>query len=65
MNVIDVKNALVSELFQNEKIKGIAQTGDMNTELVPGNSDIDMFVLCTRIPTVVERESLYIRYSKE
>lgn len=65
MKVIDVKNSLVKELSQIEKINGIGQTGDINAELVPGNSDIDMFVLCTTIPTEVERKDIYSKYSEE
>lgn len=63
MNVLDVKNALVNELSKNEKIKGIGQTGNLNAVLVPGNSDIDMFVLCTMIPTEEERINTYSKYS--
>lgn len=65
MNVIDVKKSLTTELSHNEKIKGIGQTGDMNAELVPGNSDIDMFILCTMIPTEEERKNVYSKYSGE
>ncbi|QHQ62953.1 DUF4037 domain-containing protein [Anaerocolumna sedimenticola] len=65
MNIIDTKNRLVSQLSQNDKIKGIGQTGDINAELIPGNSDIDIFVLCTTIPAEDERKSVYKKYSKE
>lgn len=65
MDVNDVKNSLVNELSLHDKIRGIGQTGDMNAELVPGNCDIDLFVLCTKIPTIEERKSLYSRYAKE
>ena len=65
MNVIKTKDKLVNELSQNSKIKGIGQTGDINAELIPGNSDIDMFVLCTTIPTEAERKSVYSNYSNE
>lgn len=65
MNVIEIKDKLVSELSQNNKIKGIGQTGDINAELIPGNSDIDMFVLCTSIPTEAERKSVYSNYANE
>ena len=63
MNVIGIKDSLVCELSKNDKIKGIAQTGDMNADLIPGYSDIDIFVLCTTIPTEAERKSVYIKYS--
>lgn len=65
MNVIAIKNKLVNELSQNNKIKGIGQTGDINANLIAGNSDIDMFVLCTAIPTEVERKCIYSNYSNE
>lgn len=42
MKVIDTKDRLVSELSQCDKVKGIGQTGDINAELIPGQSDIDM-----------------------
>ncbi|HKM34189.1 MAG TPA: hypothetical protein VJY54_05545 [Lachnospiraceae bacterium] len=65
MNVIEIKDKLVRELSQNNKVKGIGQTGDINADLIPGNSDIDMFVLCTTIPTDTERKSVYSNYSNE
>ena len=65
MNVIEVRDMLIHELRLNDKIKGIGQTGDLNAELIPGNSDIDMFVLCTEIPTEVERLSVYTKYSSK
>lgn len=65
MKVIDIKERLVSELSQCDKVKGIGQTGDINAELIPGQSDIDMFVLCTTIPTEDDRKQIYMKYSKE
>ncbi len=65
MRVIDTKDRLVNELSQYDKIKGIGQTGDINAELIPGCSDIDMFVLCTTIPTEDERKQVYSNYSTE
>lgn len=65
MNIIEIKNKLVIDLSQIHKIKAIGQTGDMNATLIPGNSDIDMFVLCTTIPTEAERKSVYANYSNE
>lgn len=65
MKVIDTKDKLVSELSENNKIKGIGQTGDINADLIPGNSDIDMFVLCTTIPSEAERKKVYSNYSNE
>ena len=39
-------------------ILGIGQTGEVNAPLVPGKSDIDMFVLCTGVPSKTEREEM-------
>ena len=64
-NVINIKKRLVSDLSQCCKIKGIGQTGDINAELIPGCSDIDMFVLCSAIPTEDERKQIYLKYSTE
>lgn len=44
MKVIEIKDKLVSEPSQCDKVEGIGQTGDINAELIPGRSDIDMFV---------------------
>ncbi|BCN29051.1 YpoC family protein [Anaeromicropila herbilytica] len=65
MNVIHIKDKLVSDLSGIDKIKGIGQTGDMNADLIPGNSDIDMFVLCSTIPTENERKSIYTNYAND
>lgn len=65
MKVNDTKERLVKELSQNIKVLGIAQTGDINAELIRGSSDIDMFVLCTGIPTEEERKQVYSQYSDE
>ena len=65
MRAIDIKERLVSELSQCDKVKGIGQTGDINAELIPGQSDIDMFVLCTTVPTENDRKQIYLKYSKE
>ena len=65
MKVIDIKNKLVNELSQCETIKAIGQTGDINARLIPGNSDIDMFVLCSIIPTEEDRKQIYLKHSME
>ncbi len=65
MHVNEIKDRLVRDLSHNDKIKGIGQTGDISAALVPGYSDIDLFVLCTSIPSEEERQSVYIRYSAE
>ena len=65
MNVIEVKNRIIQDLAENNNIRGVGQTGDINSELIAGNSDIDMFVLCSAIPTVEERKNVYVKYSTE
>lgn len=65
MKVIDVKNKLVNELSQCETIKAIGQTGDINAKLIPGNSDIDLFVLCNSVPTEDDRKQIYLKYLVE
>ena len=65
MNVNEVKNRSIQDLTENNKIRGIGQTGDLNAELIAGNSDIDMFVICSEIPAAEERKKVYERYSAE
>lgn len=65
MDVQLVKNNLVNELSKFKDVKGIAQTGDINAKLVPGQSDIDLFVLCTDIPMLEERERIYSVFSEQ
>ncbi len=59
MDVNKLKDQLVCQIASCEKVKGIGQTGDINAPLVSGQSDIDMFVLCTEVPSVEERRQLY------
>ena len=58
MNANDFKNRLVELLSSDERILGIGQKGDVNAPLVPGKSDIDMFVLCTGVPSKTEQEEM-------
>jgi len=46
-------------LSEISEICGIGQTGDLNAPLVPGKSDIDMFVICGKIPAKKERPKFY------
>lgn len=59
MNVLQIKDNLVCEISKCNNVLGIAQTGDINAKLVPGQSDIDLFVLCENIPDRKEREQIY------
>lgn len=60
MNTIEFRDKLVAEIAKIDCVKGIAQTGDLSEELIPGKSDIDLFVLCDRkIPSEKERRTVY------
>ncbi len=61
MNTNEFKNLLCNRISQNPNILGIAQTGDLNAPLIPGKSDIDLFVLCKSVPEREERLSTYAR----
>ena len=62
MNVTKIKEELVNDISKLEFIKGIGQTGDINAPLIPGNSDIDIFVIGTKIPSEEERKQIYTKY---
>lgn len=59
MNANDFRDRLVSLLAANGGIVGIGQTGDIHAPLIPGKSDIDLFVICKRIPEREERLACY------
>lgn len=59
------KKQLILKIALLEQVSGIAQTGDLNTELIPGHSDIDLFILCTTIPSEEERRGIYDSFSGE
>ena len=63
MNVIETKNRIIQNLAENDRIYGVGQTGNIHAELIAGNSDIDMFVLCSEIPSTEERKAVYEKYS--
>lgn len=65
MDVQLIKDNLVSELSNVKNVKGIAQTGDINAKLVPGQSDIDLFILCEDIPMLEDRERIYSVFSEQ
>lgn len=65
MKVTDIKDRIARELSQCDKAKGIGQTGDIHAELIPGYSDIDIFVLCSTIPTENERKQIYSNCAAE
>lgn len=60
MNANDFKIKLTELLEKCPSVKAIAQTGDIDAPLIPGKSDIDLFVLCDSVPTCEEREALYV-----
>ena len=59
MGAIELKNKLVTVLSSCDRIKGIGQTGSMDIQLIPGKSDIDLFVLCSEVPPKEERMLWY------
>ena len=59
MDVNEFKKLLVKKISENNKVKGIAQTGDINAPLVAGQSDIDLFVICQEVPSTDERVEMY------
>jgi hypothetical protein len=63
MNIQQAKDNLICEISKCKAVKGISQTGDINAKLLPGQSDIDLFVLCTNIPVQKERELIYSVFS--
>ncbi len=65
MGVLLTKDKLVYEISKCRDVKGVAQTGNINAKLVPGQSDIDLFVLCANIPSQKERERIYSIFVKQ
>ncbi|WP_333652628.1 hypothetical protein [Lacrimispora sp.] len=65
MSVLLTKDKLVYEISKCRDAKGVAQTGDINVKLVPGRNDIDLFILCTNIPSQKERERIYSIFVKQ
>lgn len=59
MRAPELKTQLITQLSMDEKIKGIGQTGNIEAQLIPGKSDIDLFVLCTEVPSQEERKQFY------
>ena len=50
MDANDFKSKLVEEISNCDEILGIGQTGDMNAPLIEGKSDIDLFIICKKVP---------------
>lgn len=59
MNANGFKNELISLISNCKSVYGIGQTGDINAPLIPGKSDIDLFVICHEVPSKEERLILY------
>ena len=53
------RNELVRILSGDRRILGVGQTGDIHAPLIPGKSDIDLFVICSSVPSEEERSALY------
>ena len=59
MKARELKEELIKILAASDMVKGVGQTGNISAELIPGKSDIDLFVICTEIPTREERKAYY------
>ena len=59
MEVNEFKTRLISAMSSCKSVYGIGQTGDLNAPLIPGKSDIDLFVICETVPSKEERIAIY------
>lgn len=59
MEVKETKDLLVSQVKTLPGVKAIGQTSAPDETYVRGQSDIDLFVLCTEIPSYEMRQALY------
>lgn len=55
------KDIFVKEVATMEGVEAIGQTGDPDEVPIPGFGDYDLFVLCSKIPSMEERISCYNR----
>lgn len=63
LSIKDKVYKLLDEVSCNSAVKAIGQTGDIKIEPRPGESDIDIFVLCDSVPDFDSRKSAYDRNS--
>jgi hypothetical protein len=59
MQVNEFKEKLIKIISDCDDVLGIGQTGDVNAPLIPGKSDIDIFVICREVPSKEIRLRLY------
>ena len=59
--VAEKKDIFVKEVATMEGVEAIGQTGDPDEVPIPGFGDYDLFVLCSKIPSMEERISCYNR----
>lgn len=50
---------LIRQISGCSQVLGIGQTGDPAAPLIPGKSDIDLFVICSTVPDRQQRLALY------
>lgn len=62
-SIKDKVNRLLGEVSSIPEVKAIGQTGNINIEPKAGESDIDIFVLCDRIPDFNCRKNAYDKNS--
>ena len=59
MTTNEAKNRLAERIAALPGVLGVGQTGDPAEPLIPGQSDVDLFVLCDPVPDRAAREALY------
>lgn len=57
--VAEKKDIFVEEVALMEGVEAIGQTGDPDEVPISGFGDYDLFVLCSKIPSVAERINFY------
>lgn len=63
--ILNVRDKLINEVSKIQTVIGIGQTGEKNPVLIPGQSDLDLFVLCNSIPNESERKDTYNKLSED
>lgn len=64
MSPKEFRDLLCKKIATWDFVLGVAQTGSPDAPLVPGKSDVDLFVLCSQVPPKEERKTLYAELSE-
>lgn len=59
MDAAYFRDRLVAVLSDCSAVLAVGQTGDLSAPLIPGKSDIDLFVICSAVPDAAARRALY------